>query len=98
KFYIGQTKQCATVRISQHMYSLKRKLQSANNFSSNLVQHCSACAVNCEPCTKECKILAIEPRLDSRLLLEAVYIEKSDDCVSSASIGFSDAERAVLSL
>src|SRR5690606_12768965 len=101
-FYIGQTGNCATARISQHKYALNRGIsnapQESTDLGSKLVEHCVNCDLvgKCVPLYDKCRILAVVHNVKNRLLLEALFIDKTPGCFSTPSVAFTVMESSIL--
>ena len=107
KVYVGQTRNCAIARLRQHNYAVARSRTTASRtttdeedspFPNNVVQHVKSCELvpSCGPDLPNSSILAVEPNLKKRLMLETFLIYSTDHCISSPSLVFSQSERNVL--
>lgn len=71
--YVGQTGQLLKNRIKQHKSDMERK--SLNTNSTGAVQHVINTGHTFN--LNQTKILAVQPKLNKRLVMEALYINKN---------------------
>ncbi|CAN7938170.1 unnamed protein product, partial [Ixodes hexagonus] len=80
KVYIGQTGRCFNDRAQEHNISVR------NNAEEHLADHCRRCA-GCKPDLAATEFLKDAKDKTEREIIEAFYINKTDDtCVSAPSL------------
>lgn len=88
--YIGQTGRCLNIRLNEHKNNVKN-----NAPNSEVAKHIDQCS-GCVPEWKKSTVLEFERNDKKRLILETLQINNSKNCISNASVVFSDIEKRFL--